>query len=128
MVTPIRPVSMTILPPVSRTRRPAGSLTALPPPATVGAYDQPIRTVETVSRVERDGATAGRDVRSVANDPVSRAALGLPVTLAQDSLATVHAFAETRGLTLNRHPEAAGAYDRTQALGLSADTRVAVSV
>ena len=128
MISAIRPVSMTVLPPVQRTRRPVGALAALPPPAAVGAQDGFVRTVEHTARVERDGATAGRAARSVA-DPVAGAGLTSAVSaLGQDEIIALHAFAETRGLTLNRHPQAAGAYDRAQALVDGADRRFSVSV
>ncbi len=132
MVPAIRPVSMTVLPPLPvRSRRP-GAVEALPPVAPAPGVVRPgvegeerwATAVEPLARLQPDSAAragfAVRGARSVGGP-------GSHGTLETEVITTLHAFAETRGLTLNRHPEAANAYSRAQSLVEGGNVHLKVS-
>ena len=127
MVPAIHPVSMTILPPLPGHRRPQGSVASVPPVPAVPEPEGFVRTIEPASRPHRDGASTRQDGLARDERPADQRA-GRDFALMLEGLLALHAFAGTRGLTLNRHPEMTSAYSQAQALADAAHNRLDLNI
>ena len=124
MITAIQPVSVTVLPPVPSWRRAVPAVSALPP---VAPFADPAELARPIAPVDRD-ASAARRGKVVDDTAPSGPRAGQDFALELEALLSLHTFAESRGLTLNRHPEATGAYGRAQTLTGSDQSRVDLRV
>jgi hypothetical protein len=127
MVSVSRP-TITVLPPAST--RPSGASAAARAAAArsaAGSTQTFPRTVEAVERIRAETASRMDDQSYAGQGGASGDRPGTG-GMSRGQVLHLHRFAVTPGLTLNRHPEAAESYGRTQALVDRPDSRLDVNV